>query len=491
MVDIWDLGRYVEDHPDEYDKRWRLAKKLYLACEYRLALEHLQVLRNEWVRKLNVVRYLAATYYRLGRYDEAVDELKEAIEVWPEEVGLREQLARVLEVAGRPQEASRLWEQVAQMDPDHAIARQAADRLLSPPDNSPEEELRIHESDSGIDLAPKRACPYCGAQNSVEFDRCWQCHELLMALPSAPAAPRARTQTTDLRRAANILGALALVAVLAYGAYLVIAALPSAEPAPDIEVSPTIFGTLLPLLLQTRLVLGLVLLVAWPIVLFLAVRWVPSDQPNPGIIALAGLFLGALAFGALWAPIQLAAALGVVLLLVSFLLMLSAFGLSFRDTIVAWMIQAALVFGAGAVALVAVEGPRPLIEAPAILRYTGEHDGAREPTYRFDAPPAPVSARYTVQWKSSGSVWLDRKLNAAQFEVVHSVPGPALSFEVKERGKAVFFEKFSGSPFRARIDIEPAKPFEVNVRGVPEQFGQPVGVAVYSLLEPVFDIREE
>jgi tetratricopeptide (TPR) repeat protein len=109
MVDIWDLSRFVEDHPGDYEQRWRLAKKLYLACEYRLALEHLQILRNEWARKLNVVRYLAATLYRLGRYDEAIRELEDAIYTWPEEIGLREQLARVLEVANRNPEAADAW----------------------------------------------------------------------------------------------------------------------------------------------------------------------------------------------------------------------------------------------------------------------------------------------------------------------------------------------------------------------------------------------
>lgn len=84
MAEVWDIAKYVEEHPDDYEQRWRLAKKLYAAWEYRLALEHLQVLRNEWQKRLNVVRYLAATYYRLGRYDEAVAELREAIETWPQ-----------------------------------------------------------------------------------------------------------------------------------------------------------------------------------------------------------------------------------------------------------------------------------------------------------------------------------------------------------------------------------------------------------------------
>ncbi len=71
MSDVWELAAYVEDHPGDHQQRWRLAKKLYAEREYLLALENLQVLNKEWTPKLNVQRYLAATYYRLGRYTEA------------------------------------------------------------------------------------------------------------------------------------------------------------------------------------------------------------------------------------------------------------------------------------------------------------------------------------------------------------------------------------------------------------------------------------
>lgn len=89
MADVWEIAEYVESHPENYDQRWRLCKKLYTAWEYRLALEHLLVLKNEWTQKANVRRYLGATYYRLSRYDEAVSELEEAVEIWPGETGLR------------------------------------------------------------------------------------------------------------------------------------------------------------------------------------------------------------------------------------------------------------------------------------------------------------------------------------------------------------------------------------------------------------------
>lgn len=494
MVDIWDLGRYVEEHPDEYEQRWRLAKKLYLACEYRLALEHLQILKNEWSRKLNIVRYLAAAYYRLGRYEEAVDELREAVTVWPDEVGLREQLARVLEVAGRPEEAARVWEQVSLIDPDHPIAHRAAERLLSPQDDSPEEELKITESDSGIDLAPKLICPNCGAQNSAEFDRCWQCHSSFVGEPaSGPAprpalrpAPRVETEGPQTRRAFTIIAGLVLIAVVAYGVVVGLSELPSGEPAPGIVVPQTVYEALFDGLFQARLVLGLVLLVVWPIVLFIPLRWVPSDQPNPLLIVLTGLVLAGLAFGALWTPVELTGRMAALIAVASFLLIFVVFGLSLRDTVIVWIVQGLVVAAALAVALAAVEGPRPLIEARAIVAYAGAHDAPAEPQYRFEAPPAQISSQHDVQWESTGSLWLDRKLSAIQVEVQHQAPGPPLSLSLRQAGNAELFEQFSDSPHRAQHAIEAGKPYEIIVRGDPAQKGAPVQVVVYSLLKPRF-----
>ncbi|MDX9971643.1 MAG: tetratricopeptide repeat protein, partial [FCB group bacterium] len=336
MADMWELGQYVEDHPDAYEQRWRLAKKLYLACEYRLVLEHLQILKNEWTPKLNVTRYLAATYYRLGRYEESISELEEAIDIWPDEVGLREQLARVLETAGDSDRASAVWAQVERLDPDHALARKASERLISQHERSPQDELHIDESDSGIDLAPKLVCPACGAQNSVEFDRCWQCRAPLVPGAAAGVAPGAagspmpgvESGSTMLRRVFNIVAGLLFVALLAYGVYTGINGLPSQEAPPGIVVTPTVYAALFESLFNVRLVIGLVLLVASPIVLFLALNSVPSDQPNPGLVVLTGIVLAALGAATAWAPLQAIPELLVLNGIASFLVLLLLLGVT-------------------------------------------------------------------------------------------------------------------------------------------------------------------
>lgn len=494
MADMWDLGQYVEDHPDAYEQRWRLAKKLYLACEYRLVLEHLQILKNEWTPKLNVVRYLAATYYRLGRYDESISELEEAIIVWPDEVGLREQLARVLEIAGDPEQASAVWEEVQRLDPDHALAKSASERLISSHDRSPQDDLHIQESDSGIDLAPKRVCPACGAQNSIEFDRCWQCRAplvpgaaggVLAGVAGAPL-PGVEERGNSLRRVFNIFAGLFFVALVAYGVYLGINGLPSQEAPPGIVVTPTVYAALFESLFNVRLVIGLMLLVAWPIVLFIALNFVSSDQPNPGIVVLAGIILAALGATAAWAPLHTIPELLVLIGLSSFLAIFTLFEISVRDTIVVWLVQLLAMPLAAAGAVVAVEGPSAFLEAPAIITFAAKHDRAVLPEFRFEAPPASVTAQYGIVWKSSGSSWLDRKLSTVQFELTHRVQANTLSFDLKDKAqdKTLLFTKASASPFRTEFTAEAGKAYALSVRGDPELSGSPLNLVVYSLLKP-------
>ena len=83
MADIASLTEHVEAHPGDYEQRWRLAKKLYEAHEYAVALEHLEILRDEWVAKINLVRYLAAVYYRLDRHADSIAALATAVRAWP------------------------------------------------------------------------------------------------------------------------------------------------------------------------------------------------------------------------------------------------------------------------------------------------------------------------------------------------------------------------------------------------------------------------
>ncbi|HOQ90632.1 MAG TPA: tetratricopeptide repeat protein, partial [Candidatus Hydrogenedentes bacterium] len=100
MAEIWDIEEHLAEHPEDDAARWSLAKRYFAAAEYRKALDHLETLRRQRTLRINEMRYLGATLYRLGRFSEAEQVLKEAIGHWPEEIQLYEQLSRVQEAAG-------------------------------------------------------------------------------------------------------------------------------------------------------------------------------------------------------------------------------------------------------------------------------------------------------------------------------------------------------------------------------------------------------
>lgn len=486
MADLWELGRYVEAHPDDYEHRWRLAKKLYLACEYRLALEHLQVLQNEWSRKLNVARYLAATLYRIGRYEDAVRELEDALEIWPSEIGLREQLARVLEVAGRPEKAALEWEAIAAMKPDHAMALSAVRRLRGEGPRTPvDNDLHLKDSDSGIDLAPKQYCMNCGAQNSAEFDRCWQCHSpfSLEAKPSGSVLKGRRTQR-DQRFA--MLCLLALIGPVGYGAFAVYQTLPPGFVAGQTD-ELSVYGEMFDGLMMARLVLGGVLLLAWPIVLLMPLRAVPSDAPSGGVITLTGALLALLTFGALWAPLQLAGLMAALISASSLLLIVGLFGITLRDSLAVWIVQLVVMTAVGGAALAAVEGPMAVLQAPAAIRFAREYE-ALPPERRgeHEAPPGKVNAKFPMVWETTGSTWLDRKLARVEFVVDTPPTQPPLSVDYREEGKAREFHDIRATTFAFTSAVRTGIPCEVNVRGLSDQQGLDVRLTLRSILTPRF-----
>ena len=176
MADVDEIRAYVESHPDDHKQRWRLAKKLYSAWDYRSALEHLIILRDVWSDEVQVLRYLAATYYRLGKYDEAEAELKKALKSHPEEYSLLEQLAKIYEGGGQTDQAIEIWSKLMEVKPSKA-AEEALERLgmaqgtmASTMAAYGSEEVSSHGDDTVV------VCPHCGESNDVFSKRCVRCH---------------------------------------------------------------------------------------------------------------------------------------------------------------------------------------------------------------------------------------------------------------------------------------------------------------------------
>ncbi len=485
MTEIWDIARHVEENPDDYEQRWRLAKKLYIAWEYRLALEHLQVLRNEWQPKLNVVRYLAATYYRLGRYEEAVSELHQAIEQWPREVGLREQLARVLEVAGKREQAAEIWESVHALDAHHPLAERAAKRLREASQReAPEADLQLSDSDSGIDLSPGEICPNCGAQNSSEFDRCWQCHAALRPAP----APQRATPTIERRRppvltpeTASLIGGLIVVGLLSVSVFLSLRLLFAGDSETP---SRTLLDVYTRDLAVTRVISGALLIACWPIVLRATLWLVRVEQPvPPALTILTGLLLGSLSYVLTWLPAQtfilmpaLPAIAGAAIIFGTFRIgaarAANVFVLTFLIMGVIWVGSFTI-----SESIRIKTALNPFAEAPAIAQFAKTREGEETGIRYLPQERTPLHQR--LVWHSTGSKLLDTHGGDVLLTVFSENADEELAFELSDASGTLHFEEFRDTPWDFRRELQADHPYMVHVTNRGEL---PVKVRVIGLL---------
>jgi tetratricopeptide (TPR) repeat protein len=488
MADLGDLASFVAAHPEDYEQRWRLAKKLYMTCDYRGALAHLQILKEEWRPKVNVVRYLAATHYRLGRYEEAVRELHQGISRWPEDIAMREQVARVLEAADRHDAALDSWREIQRLNPDHIMAARAIERLETYLKEESPPELPIGDSDSGLDISGL-VCSVCGAQNSAGFSRCWQCHARLdeNAAAAAPIAPRHHTSTShdpDPLFPVTLALGLGAVAALSLSVFLTmrhLAALEGANPAAPVL---TLRAYLEWTFAYTRIILGAALAIIWPVALWLSLtmfdsRWESTAQRS----AVIGLLAAALCYLTTWLPgawFLLTPALGAV---VTLALMARMLRLKPGPLLGAWALQGALVLVTVVAGFVAMQGIGPLRDIAALARFA--RATAADPSRIHRAPDLSVNDPMGIQWASTGSRWLDSQPHTAEF-----------MFRDVESNEPLYVELFRGSRIvEGRVvegvrfsfyesPILPGQAYSLILTGPADV--PPVTLIVHSLLRPVF-----
>ena len=488
-MDLSELTSFVEAHPDDHEQRWRLAKKLYMDCEYRQALEHLLILRDAWRPRVNMSRYIAATYYRLGRYDEALRELSSALQRWPDEIALHEQVARVYEVTDRVPQALEAWREIRRLNPDHPMADRAMGRLDALLSDDATDELPSGDSDSGIDISGV-VCAVCGAQNSSEFSRCWQCHALLdeRAAIATPAPDLFGTPRPHRREhSQRFLLAIAVIAagVLALDIYLTLAHLAQHDVVSDHQPVLSLRHLLESEFAYTRVVLGLGLLALWPVSMWVALRIVELHGRTGAMVsAVVGLLAVSITYLTTWAPglwFALAAPVGAML---TFALMWHFLHASPFRILGTWALQGALVIAAVLAGTVAMNGIGPLRDAPALLRFAQTPPGAGESGV-YHAPDLAVNQPLHVAWETSGSAWLDTLPLTAQFVLTGAEQDKPLYVELLE-GDRVRAGQNVDSPRVAFSEspIEPEKDYTLLLSG-PE--GTPsVTLRVYSLLRPVF-----
>jgi len=491
--DIWELARFIEDHPGDHERRWQLAKKMYMAWEYRHALEHLQVLRNEWDDRQNVARYLAATYYRLGRYAEAIEELEAAIARWPQEIGLREQLARVLEVAGKRQEASNIWQAVAGIQPDHPTANSAIRRLRAEPKADPHEDLGLTDSDSGIDLTVGIVCRECGAQNSADEQRCWQCNapisqqtSTIRRLPRRQDA--AVSSGPSIETVVTLLG-VAGVTIAGVCVYLSIMLMMDDRTATGNYGFRTVWELYQHGLGRTRLTMGAALYIGWPMALWAGMRVTRSAlKVPPAFITLSGVALAGLAYLCTWLPANSLPLAFFLPLALSAAIVIGALGLTARQALGVWLVQAALVTALVPAAITLAERIQlgrfynPITEIPRVISYMSGRSPVTD-TGVYAIPGSVLPVRQKVRWISTGSEWLDDRGGRTFFKVISNSPPPEVRFEIEDPTGTRHYQNVAGDEWTTEYLIEPGVPYEILVFGAD---GLAVSLECSGLLRPEF-----
>ena len=493
MSSIGELRRQVESEPDGHVVRWRLAKKLYADSDYREALLHLRILKNEWDRKLNVIRYLAAAYYRLGRYDEAIDELKDCIDTWPDEISIREQLAKVYSAAGRDSESMQAWEAIREIDPGNRMARKALDRLNQPRSGTPYPVTVPSESDDGLDLRPVVVCGECGAQNSAEFERCWQCgsglNEKSTPAPAKAIKPMPVVDSDEIIASPRMwqLGTTVVLALLAISVFVSIRQVPPALGDPmSVDPPRTVAEVLLRELTSARLTLWVALAFVCPVVITLVAKGAKIGSIGArqslglGIGFASAIYLGS------WLPVQYLAITAMVTALLLMPAVVLFTGAGVVRGVMLWVML--LIAGAGTSSAVyfAFIGAAPFEQAAEITYFAGRHDAKADPgIYPSQMLEAP--AQFEITWAPTGSPWLDTLTGDVAITLSSEPVEPPVRLELYQGERLVEFVELTQFESRMRTRVQAGVTYRAILRG---QGGVEAEMHIAGVLTPTVTMRE-
>ena len=513
-----DLEAYVAEHPEDPVHRWGLAKKLYLDGDFQRSVEHLRFLKDLWPNKVNVRRYLAAGYYRLNRYDEAIDELRGSINQWESDIPIREQLARVYEVAGRRGEAIAVWKEIQQIAPGHAMAVWALSRLqegitsgggvatptvdmlnLTPVDG-------ISVPDGGMLLPNATTCAECGTPNSEEFERCWRCRAPLKGGSPKAAAGQAEVEAfvdpavhfpveefAAHPRLPIWVYAVAIVALLlgCWAARLTFVEWTqytqiNAEGAPKVlmGLDAILWKNLLPL----RLILGVVLLLAWPLCIWLSSLLIRGGGARFMEVLVCGLLFSVSAYLILWLPLYRIGYPALILFAASSLGFVLIFRHELGTAVTAWIVQVLMILGIVAVTVASVEGHVFLFDLPAICSFEAEKGVTVHKPGTLDKNTMVSSGssklytpvRLPIFWESSGSQWLDRRVGIVMFEIESDATGSELFATLEQSGESLVTETMKVSPFSFTTSVEPNQQYSLTITG---KENTELRIRIFSILE--------
>lgn len=267
-------------------------------------------------------------------------------------------------------------------------------------------------------------CPACGARNNSDQPLCWQCRAQLH--PEAPAGhvtppPRQKTRKRPAPDARFLEQGLIFTAL---GATLLAIGLSiqmlRAVQASDLQPAATMEAAIYFYLPATRLLAGALLLAAWPAILHLAAKMLRLRFRRPSyFLTILGAFLASLAYCLSFLPWPA----GLIALVAPQLFALGFFfyglRLSIKRGLSFWLLQGAMTCAVLAVAVWSIESAaagqplNPIREFPAIASNARLLPADARPIPAFDES----GRSSTFIWRSSGSVWLDLRVNRAWIEV--------------------------------------------------------------------------
>jgi hypothetical protein len=232
----------------------------------------------------------------------------------------------------------------------------------------------------------------------------------------------------------------------------------------------------------TRIVAGLTLLVAWPIVLRLCLALFPPSGFLTQNVTSTGVLLAALAYVLSWAPIAWLPHSAVLLAIISLFLITVRVRPGILCSLGIWFCQGLFVLLIMGALFVAIHGMNPIREGLAIVRYASTHDTGDNPGI-YHAPAATIPVELTIRWDSSGSPWLDKQSGNITFEIRSEVTSPPMAVEFKDEAHTRFYKDLTSVPFRFRQSIIAGRPYQLLVTG---NEGVSTSVVVYGVLPARF-----
>ncbi len=419
-LNLLDLLDYVEKNPKDYEKRWKLAKKLYQNKDYSLAVEHLNILVNEWEPHVNVNRFLSAALYRLGKYEESIDVLKKSIERWNNEPGLYEQLGRVLITIGKIEEAQKIYEKLAEIYPDHKWAQTAVTRIQSFLSKKHVRKTPFSFTlTSDFDLLPESICKRCGTENQGYIDRCWKCGEPLSLESTQPELPSTEIQLNPiiLLTPEIITLILGLVAISFLSINIFISLKFFLGDYQSTHISLTFWDIYRYELFPARFITSMLLLIISPILIKFGLNIIGLREKIPfNLIILTGLIIASFISLASWLPKPLFLWGLILVPIFSFLVILGTFATSLLKTLNLCLFQIFMLFISTVIIFTAVESHNlktvlnPFTEIPAVVHFFLTQTIQPPHEIVIKSPDGSPQTKQ-ISFEKTGSYWLDKRAN--------------------------------------------------------------------------------